>query len=112
MRDFLHVEKFFKHVGLSVEWFKVLTHGNTRIFDDTYLLNYYVEEDICFINSASIDNKKFNKKMLLEIKKLILKYDKVVISSSVTTLIRRLKKYGFEYNEEKQFYAKGFIWEK
>ena len=89
--------------GLSKNWKYALSVGTTKYYKNG-ILNYYIENDILVINSGTISNKKFNKELLRDIKKLIISHDKVIVSSSNQN-IAQYKKYGFIFN--KNYYSKG-----
>jgi len=104
--------KIFAEVGISKEWLYALSIGKTTFYnDDTIILNYFIANDICVINSGSIRNAKFTKSMLKDIKTLINEHKSVIISSNVDTIDNYLKKYNFRYNSEKQIYERGITWE-
>lgn len=110
LENFMLLEKLFKD-GITPNWVKALANGYTELYqDNTMILNYYIENDICLINSGSIDDTKFCKSMLRDIKSLITSHNNVIISSSVASIERYLSKYGFTWISEQQIYSKGITW--
>lgn len=105
------LSKVFITMPISYEWFFALNVGKTKFYsNDAALLNYYydLESGILVINSMARNNKNFPKSMLLDIRKLIISYDKVIIASSVQEISQHMfLKYGFNYDKDKQIYMKG-----
>jgi len=104
------IEPIFREVGISREWLFALTYGQTVLYNGDTVLNWHMDGDICIINSGSIGDAKFCKSILKDIKKLIELHDKVVISSTVSSIERYLAKYDFSYYKEKNLYTKGLTW--
>lgn len=104
--DFLLVESIFKDIGISPNWLHALSIGYTKIYDGA-ILNYYIENNVCIINSGSIDNKRFSKTMIADIIKLIKSHKKAIISSEVGSIEKFLQKYGFYRDEKRKLYIKG-----
>jgi len=103
------LSNIFETMPPPYEWWFALKHGGSKFYaDDTAILNYYVADGTLVINSMAKDNHKFPKSMLLDIRKLIISHDKVIIASTVQEIAQHmLLKYGFEYDIDKQIYTKG-----
>ncbi len=107
-----HQEKLtniFETMPPPYGWWYALKYGSSKFYaNDTVILNYYIADGILVINSMAKDNHKFPKSMLLDIRKLIISHDKVIIASTVQEIAQHmLLKYGFEYDKTKQIYTKG-----
>lgn len=106
------LSKVFITMPISYAWFFALNDGYTTFYNNNQaLLNHYVdlETQTLVINSMARNDTKFPKSMLLDIRKLIISYDKVIIASSVQEIAQHmLLKYGFEYDEDNHVYMKGF----
>ena len=105
---FTALEGLFSEVGITPNWFYALAHGHTRLYNDNQLiLNYYVLDGMCIVNSGSVGDAAFPKSMLRDIKELIGTYENMIISSSVLSIEPYLNKYGFRYNSENRTYIRG-----
>ena len=112
MQKIKQLDKIFGEVGISKEWLYLLIHGTTKLYNnDTVILNYLVENDICMINSVSVKDTKFPKSVLKDIKTLINEHKSVIIASKVHTIENYLKRLGFRYNTAKKAYERGITWE-
>ena len=100
------MKKLFPN-GISPSWQYALNHGWTRFYDNnTKILNYHIENDICMINSGSINDEKFPKSMLKDIKTLINEHKNVIIGSKVASIGNYLERLGFRYNKEHNSYIR------
>lgn len=107
LADFEEIEPMFRDVGISKEWLQALVHGETKTYNRDTILNYWVQDGICVINSGSIANARFCKSILKDIKDLITSHERVIISSSVDSIEGYLNKQGFRYNKQIKTYSKG-----
>ena len=107
LEDFIELEPMFRGVGISANWLHALTYGETKVYNGDSILNYYLQDDICVINSGSIENARFCKSLLKDIKGLITSHERVIISSNVDSIEGYLKKHGFRYNKKTNTYIKG-----
>ncbi len=107
LEDFMLVESIFKHHGISPNWLHGLAHGFTRVYNDNTILNYYIENEVCVINSGSINNTRYCKSIIRDIIHLIKSNNKVIISSEVSSIAKFLSKYGFKRDESNNLYSKG-----
>lgn len=99
-----YVEETFKDITLTNNWTYALKNGTTFIYDEDLILNWYIEEEVCIINSGSFKNNSFNREILRDIRRIIAKFPKIIISSSVLSIEPFLKKKGFSYNIDKKIY--------
>lgn len=108
LEDLSSVENLFKDYGITPNWLYALIHGYTKLYDDnTLILNYYINDDVCVINSGSVGDKRFSPSIIKDIMRLVAKYDKVVLSSSVREINGYMNKLNFRYNEEMKSYIRG-----
>ena len=112
LEDWSTIDKVFKDCGLSPSWVHVLEIGLTKLYDNnTKVLNYHIENDVCIINSGSIENATFPKSMLKDIKTLINEYKSCIISSKVESIDNYLTRKGFRYNTEYESYIRSITWD-
>jgi len=107
LANLLSQEEIFSG-GITPNWKYALDNGFTKLYDNA-ILNYYVKDNICVINSGSIEDSTFPKSMLKDIKTLILTHKSVIISSNVASIGNYLKKHNFSYNAENRCYMKGIL---
>jgi len=108
LADFTLVEPIFKDSGISPNWLFALSRGETKVYNGTQILNFYILNDICVINSGSIKNERYKKSIIKDIIALIKSNKKVIISSEVESISKFLSKYGFSHDKAKNIYKKGF----
>lgn len=107
LQDFTLVEKYFKDTGISPNWLYALANGETEFFQDSCLLNYYLVHDTLIINSGSLDNQKFPLSLLRRLHQLISAHNRVILSSSVTSIgDYMLARYNMRYDSQQQVYIK------
>jgi hypothetical protein len=113
LENFILLENVFNDIGITKNWFKALCLGDTKLYNDGYdIVNYYVEDGICIINSGSRNNRPFTLDMIKDIITIVKQHDKVILSSSVKSMATHIeRKYGGYYNVDKSVYYKGdFKW--
>lgn len=105
--DFEKIAPVFDGRDIPSGWVYALAVGKTKIYNGDTLLNYYIQGDICIINSISRGDKRFSKSILRDIKQLITDHDKVLIASTVESIKSCATKHGFTYNKQHKVYVRG-----
>ena len=108
LQDFTDVYPLFEGHGISANWLYALAKGNTKIYQGKTILNHYIDDNsgVCVINSGSINNARFPKSMLRDIKQIISNHEKIIISSEVDSVERYLSRIGFRYDRDNKLYIK------
>ena len=108
LADFMLVEPIFRQTGISPNWLYGLSRGETKVYNDNTILNYYIENDVCIINSGSIDNARFCRAIIKDIISLVKNNKKVIMSSEVESMSRHcFDKYSLVFDKKKSIYTKG-----
>jgi len=103
--------KEFDGIELPGEWNELLEIGDTYFYSDgKCILNYHMYDGVCLINSISLENAEFPRKMLKNIIKIAKAHKNVIITSTVLNIKNYMFKHGFTYNEEINAYEKGLSW--
>ncbi len=104
--------KEFDGIALTDEWSKLIESGVTYFYSDgCCILNYHIHNDICIINSISLKDDKFPKKLLKDAITIQKTHKNVIITSTVLSMKPYLEKRGFVYNYEIKAYERGVTWE-
>ena len=104
--------KEFDGIALTEDWAKLIESGATYFYSEgKSILNYQVHEEICVINSVSLIDGKFPKKLLKDAINLQKVYKNVIISSTALSMKPYLLRKGFTYNDKIKAYERGIKWE-
>ncbi len=104
--------KEFDGIKLSDEWAKLIDSGVTNFYSNgCSILNYHTHNGICVINSISLKDDNFPKKMLKDVIILAKANKNVIITSTVLKIKPYMKRHGFIYNNKTKAYEKGVTWE-
>ena len=104
--------KEFDGIELTDGWAKLIENGVTYFYSESKsILNYHIHDGICVINSVSLIDGKFPKKLLKDAINLQKVYKNVIISSTALSMKPYLLRKGFTYNEKIKAYERGIKWE-
>jgi len=92
------------------KWEEIFDKGETKFFEYGFV-THYVHEGVLYINSASIKDVQFSKRMLVYIYRLAKDHEDVVLASTVRN-IRTLLDNGFEYDYVNELYIRGKLYYK
>ena len=104
--------KEFDGIRLSRKWSELVENGITRFYSEgKCILNYHIHNGICVINSISLDDTNFPKKLLKDAINIEKTHKNVIITSTVLSMKPYLAKKGFRYNDKIKAYERGVKWE-
>ncbi|RLC29536.1 MAG: hypothetical protein DRH37_07325 [Deltaproteobacteria bacterium] len=93
---------------MTPNWQLAFKLGATEIFNDDVIVNHYVQDGICVINSGSASGGKFPLSAMRHIKKIVRQHDKVILSSEVESMVRHITViYGGVFDSANKTYTKG-----
>lgn len=107
LEDFTLLEPIFRDVGITPNWLYALAYGKTKVYDSYGIVNYYVENDICMINSGTIKNGRFLASMLKDMMRIDKAYEKCIIYSERHEIARYMVRLGYRHDVENNLYIKG-----
>lgn len=108
---FTELDSLFGEHGITKNWFHALRNGETLLYYHNKkaigIVNFQNINGIVVVNSGHISDK-FPKEMIKAIKEKCYQADKAIIQSlNISISSAMLKRYGFSYNSERQYYSKG-----
>ena len=93
---------------ISPNWEYALAIGYTKLYKNgTQILNYYVQNNVCVINSGTKDEgDTFCIQLIKDIMRLDRSYDRVVISSSNTGIEKYMNDNGYTFYKDINTYER------
>jgi hypothetical protein len=109
LQDFTELEPIFRGVGITPNWLHALAVGKTKTYDSYGIVNYYIEDGICMINSGTINNGRFTSSMLKDMIRINRHYEKCIIYSERHEIAKYMSsRYGYIHDKDNNLYIKGF----
>ena len=87
------------------KWEYIFSVGYTQFFPIGFI-TYQVDDEVCYVNSATVGDVNFSRDMLLFIKQLADTYENILITTTNPD-IKTMYKRGFVYNKDRCFYYRG-----
>ena len=107
LEDFTELEPIFRGVGITPNWLHALAVGYTKTYNGYGIVNYYVEDGICMMNSGTIANGRFTKEMLKDMIRINRQYEKCIIYSERHEISRYMAKLCYTHDKANNLYIRG-----
>jgi hypothetical protein len=108
---FTELDSLFGEYGITKNWFHALKNGESFLYYENFkvigIVNIQNISGTILVNSGH-KGDKFPLSMVKTIRQHCINSDKAIIQSlNITISSAMLKRYGFSYNSERQYYSKG-----
>ena len=101
----------FDGIELTKEWSELIESGDTYFYSEgCSIMNCHIHNGIYVINSISLKDDKFSKKLLKDAITILKTHKNVIITSTVLSINPYLERKGFTYNNKIKAYERGVTW--